>query len=340
MKRYTIAVIPGDGIGDEVMNEAIKVLDAVARRYGYRLHRDELLVGEAAYQAYGSYFPKETIEGCKRSDAILLGATGVSTQRGRELILDIRKEFGFFANIRPIVGRAPQTEYNFVIVRELLGGIYFGRHKEADYKGLREDAVAKDTGAYSVREVERIAHVAFKLAGTRKRQLVSVDKANVLSTSRLWRKVVDDVAALYKDISYTHMFVDNAAMQMIKNPKQFDVIVTDNMFGDILSDEAAGLVGSLGMLPSASINEHNFALFEPIHGSAPDIAGKGIANPIGMILSAAMMMRYSFGLEQGAQTIEDAVDAVLGQGYATPDLKPQKEVGTKEFGELVVRNIR
>jgi 3-isopropylmalate dehydrogenase len=286
--------------------------------------------------------PQDTIERCRKADAILLGATGVSTQRGRELILDIRKEFNFFANIRPAVSLPTEqgTPFNFVIVRELAGGFYFGKREEADYQGLEVNESAVDSGTYFVKDIERIARIAFEIAKQRNKKLVSVDKANVFATSRLWRKVVDDVAAEYADITVSHMFIDTMAMQMVKNPEVFDVILTDNLFGDILSDEAAGVVCSLGVMPSASFNERRFALYEPVHGSAPDIAGKNIANPIGMIKSAAMMLEYSFGAKREARAVEKAVDAVLENGYGTKDLEPRHKVGTSEFGELIIKYLK
>lgn len=342
MKQYTIAAIAGDGIGPEIMREALKVLCAVERKYRYRFDVRELLAGLKAYEVYGDYFPATTIDECRRAEAILLGATGVSNRTGRELILDIRKQFSFFANIRPVMElpRKERDAFNFVIVRELASGIYFGRRKEARYCGLLENVTAEDTASYSVYEIERIARLAFRIASSRAKTLVSVDKANVLATSRLWRKVVDDVAKDYPRVSYSHMLVDNAAMQMIKNPRQFDVVLTENMFGDFLSDEAAGLVGSIGMAPSASFNEDRFGLFEPIHGSAPDIAGKGIANPVGMIRSLAMMLEYSFGLTEESSAIERAIEEVLEEGYGTVDLAPKRVVSTSAFGDLVVKYLK
>lgn len=339
-KSYRIAVVPGDGIGKEVMPEAIKALRAVSKEFGYRFAYNELLVGKDAYERCGEYLPQSVIDACRSSDAILLGATGVSGETGRELILTIRQKFQFFSNLRPVVSLMKgEKQFDFLIVRELGGGIYFGKREEAEYRGLDADVAAKDVCAYSVQEIARIARVAFSLARSRRKHVTSVDKANVLATSRLWRKVVDDVAREFPEVTYTHIFIDNAALQMIKNPSQFDVLLTDNLFGDILSDEAAGIVGSLGLMPSASMNEDGFALYEPVHGSAPDIAGKGVANPIGMIVSAAMMLRHSFGLEEGARAIEDAVQSVVVDGYGTADIQAKKVVGTDEVGDMIAQKI-
>ena len=342
MKTFKIAVLAGDGIGGEVMEEAIRVLDAIQSQAQFRFNIEKLLVGTQAYEKAGDYLPQDTIERCRKADAILLGATGVSNQRGRELILDIRKEFNFFANIRPAISLPTKhgTAFNFVIVRELASGFYFGKRTEADYQGLGINERAVDSGTYFVKDIERIARIAFEISKGRDKKLVSVDKANVFATSRLWRKVVDDVAKEYLDVKISHMFVDTMAMQMVKNPEAFDVILTDNLFGDILSDEAAGVVSSLGVMPSASFNEKRFSLYEPVHGSAPDIAGKGIANPIGMIRSAAMMLEYSFGAKNEAMAIGKAIDAVLKEGYGTEDLEPRNEVGTSEFGDLVVKYLK
>ncbi|HCA66984.1 MAG: 3-isopropylmalate dehydrogenase [Candidatus Jacksonbacteria bacterium RIFOXYA2_FULL_44_7] len=339
-KIYTIAVIPGDGIGKEVMPEALKTLRAVSDKFGYNFAYNELLVGKDAYEKHGEYLPQSVIAECKSSDAILLGATGVSVETGRELILTIREEFKFFSNLRPVVSLMKgDQQFDFLIVRELAGGIYFGKREEADYRGLSENVFAKDGCAYSVSEITRIARVAFSLAQKRRKHVTSVDKANVLATSRLWRKVVDDVAKEFQDVSHAHMFIDNAAMQIIKNPAQFDVLLTDNLFGDILSDEAAGIVGSLGLMPSSSMNEFGFALYEPVHGSAPDIAGKGVANPIGMILSSVMMLRHSFNLEAGASLIEESARSVIMDGYGTLDMMPAKIVGTEEIGDMIAQKI-
>ncbi len=339
-KTYKIAVIPGDGIGKEVTPQAMKALRAVSDKFEYNFSYNELLVGKDAYEKRGEYLPQSVIEECRKSGAILLGATGVSSETGRELILTIREEFKFFSNLRPVVSfMKGDQQFDFIIVRELAGGIYFGKREEAEYTGLGEDVVAKDECAYSVKEIARIARVAFSLARSRRKLVTSVDKANVLATSRLWRKVVDDVGQEFQDVSLTHIFIDNAAMQIVKNPAQFDVLLTDNLFGDILSDEAAGIVGSLGLMPSSSMNEFGFALYEPVHGSAPDIAGKGVANPIGMILSSAMMLRHSFNLEAGSSLIEKSARSVIMDGYGTADMKSSKIIGTEEMGDMIAQKI-
>lgn len=348
-----IAVLAGDGIGPEIIAEAVKVLNTVAGRFALDLTIEESLVGGVAYDATGHPLPPETLELCKRSDAILLGAVGgpkydtieppeLRPERGA--LLPLRKHLGLFANLRPAIlypalASASSLKPSLVeggldvlVVRELTGGLYFGQPKSND--GER----AVDTCVYTKPEIERIAHVAFQAAQKRGRRLCSVDKANVLETSRLWRSTVKEVSGAYPDVELTDMLVDNCAMQLVRDPRQFDVICTENLFGDILSDEAAMLTGSLGMLPSASLGQGTFGLYEPCHGSAPDIAGKGVANPLATILSAAMLLRYSLGNEEVAACIERAVVGVLEQGLRTPDIAApgQPTVGTVAMGDAVV----
>jgi 3-isopropylmalate dehydrogenase len=352
-----IAVIPGDGIGPEVVEQAIVVLEAVAQKFGHRFEFQEVFMGGAALDAVGVPLPDETLEVCLKSDAVLLGAVGgpkwddlPGHLRPEAGLLGIRKGLNLFANLRP-AKVFPQLKsastlkeevlgegLDILVVRELTGDVYFGDKGRAEIPGGQK---AWDTAVYSTHEVERVAHVAFKIARGRRRKVTSVDKANVLESSRLWREVVSRVGQQYPDVELSHMYVDNAAMQLIRNPGQFDVILTTNMFGDILSDEAAMLTGSLGMLPSASLGEGKLGLYEPVHGSAPDIAGQDKANPIATILSAAMMLRYSFGLEQEAQAVEDAVSRVLEQGYRTADIATPGTivVGTREMGHLIAQNL-
>lgn len=340
-KKFNITVISGDGIGPEVMQEALKVLRAVLRKYHYSLRLKEELAGGRAWDKYGIHLPKQTIAACECAEAILFGAVGgavASTEqkwRGVEenVIGTLRKHFNLFANIRPI----SSGDINLVIVRELSSGIYYGRHS---IKGNAKRAVAKDVMQYTSDEIERILHVAFSLAQKRKKHLTLVDKANVLATSKLWREVAEDIRGEYKDVALAYMYVDNAAYQIATNPLQFDVIATSNLFGDILSDEAVMWEKSLGMIGSASLRDDAFGLYEPAHGSAPDIAGQNKANPIGMIRSAALMLRYSFGLEEGAQEIERAVNAVLAQGYGTPDLQPAHVLSTSACGNLIADYIQ
>jgi 3-isopropylmalate dehydrogenase len=331
-----IAVLPGDGIGKEVTRGAVEILEAVAERYGHRFQFQYGEIGGSAIDKAGSPLPDDTIEICKNSDAILLGAVGgpawdhlPSHQRPERGLLKIRKELNLYANLRPISYYASLSEssplrkeiieeVDFMIVRELTGGLYFGKPSErTTYQG-KEAAI--DTLFYQKEEVRRIIELAFELARTRRKKVTSVDKANVLESSRMWRETAEQVAVKYPDVELEHMLVDNAAMQLIRNPRQFDIVVTENMFGDILSDEASVLTGSLGMLPSASLSVGGSNLYEPIHGSAPDIAGKNAANPIAMILSAASMLRLSFGLEEEAEAIEKAVKDVLDYGYRTGDI--------------------
>jgi len=351
-----ITTLPGDGIGPEVTAQAVEVLRAMAEGFGHELRVTEKKVGGAALVASNDPLPAETIESCLSSGAVLLGAVGgpafdqyPAKLRPEAGLLRLRKELGVFANLRPAVC-VPELESqsplrpeivrgtDVMIVRELLGGVYFGERSTSGEPGNRR---AVDTMAYTEPEVERIARLAFELAGRRRKKLTSVDKANVLDSSRLWREVVNQVAKDFPGIELTHMYVDSAAMALVSRPSSFDVILTENMFGDILSDQAGAVVGSLGLLPSASLGG-KVGLYEPIHGSAPDIAGKGIANPLGAILSGAMMLRHSFGLEQEAVSIESAVREILAQGHKTRDLagKGQSSVSTAEMGGMVARHIR
>jgi len=352
-----IAVLPGDGIGPEIVSQAIRVLERVAERHNLHLEYHEALVGGAAFDATGHPLPPDTLALCKSSDAVLFGAVGgpkwdnlpPALRPEAGALLPLRKELGLFANLRPallfpaLAGASPLKSevlgdgLDILVVRELTGGIYFGQPKERRDGGR----TAVDTCIYTEAEVARIAHVAFRAAQSRRRKVASVDKANVLETSRLWREVVTRVAEQYPDVELQHVLVDNAAMQLIRNPHQFDVILTENMFGDILSDEAAMLTGSLGMLPSASLGEGTFGLYEPVHGSAPDIAGQGIANPLATILSAAMMLRYSFGMDAAAVEVEKAVDAALREGYRTPDIWQEgcRKVGTIEMTDAVLQHL-
>ncbi|MFS8501408.1 MAG: 3-isopropylmalate dehydrogenase [Caldicoprobacter sp.] len=352
-----IAVIPGDGIGPEVVKQAIVVLEAVARKFGHQFEFQEVLMGGAALDAVGVPLPDETLKVCLESDAVLLGAVGgpkwddlPGHLRPEAGLLGIRKGLNLFANLRP-AKVFPQLKsastlkeeilgegLDILVVRELTGDLYFGEKGRAK---VSDGEKAWDTAVYSTHEVERVAHVAFKIARGRRRKVTSVDKANVLESSRLWREVVSRVGQQYPDVELNHMYVDNAAMQLVRNPSQFDVILTTNMFGDILSDEAAMLTGSLGMLPSASLGEGKLGLYEPVHGSAPDIAGQDKANPIATIMSAAMMLRYSFGLEREARAVEDAVSRVLEQGYRTADIATPGDtvVGTQEMGRLIAQNL-
>jgi 3-isopropylmalate dehydrogenase len=353
-----IAVLPGDGIGPEIIAEAVKVLNAL----GESFEMEVAPVGGAGYEAKGHPLPEDTLKLAKEADAILFGAVGdwkydtlARELRPEQAILGLRKHLSLFANLRPAICYPELTEasslkpeiiagLNILIVRELNGDIYFGSPKgirtatDGLFPGTREGF---DTMRYSEPEVERIAHVAFQAAQKRHKRLCSVDKSNVLETSQLWREVMTRIAKEYPDVELSHMYVDNAAMQLVKAPKAFDVVVTGNLFGDILSDEASMLTGSIGMLPSASLDKDNKGLYEPSHGSAPDIAGKGIANPLATILSAAMMLRYSLGKAEQADRIEAAVQKVLAQGYRTGDIKTAgcQLVGTKEMGEAVLKAL-
>ena len=353
MADYKIATIPGDGIGPEIVREAVKVLEKTGRLFGHSFAFTEVLAGGVAIDKTGQYLPQETIDVCKASDAILLGAVGgwqwdtlSGDQRPERALLGLRREFGLYANLRPAVLHDPlksacplrediaEKGIDIMIVRELTGGMYFGdRGRKQTDLGL----AAWDTEMYAVDEVRRIAVTAFELARKRRKRLTSVDKANVLESSRLWREVVIEVADSYPDISLDHLYIDNATMQIIRDPSWFDVILTTNMFGDILSDEASQITGSIGMLPSAGLNKEGFGMYEPIHGSAPDIAGKDISNPIATILSAAMMLDHSFRLRREAKAIENAVTKVLESGVRTADIMADgmKQVGTAEMGRLI-----
>ena len=349
MKQYTIAIIKGDGIGPEIVDEAIKVLDAVSGKEDFDLNYNDYLMGGAAIDVLGTPLPDETVEGCLKSDAILFGAIGGEkwdtlprAMKPETGLLQIRQKLGVFANLRPtavydeLVNAStlkPEVleGVDLLVVRELTGGIYFGEPRAND--GER----AYNTMVYTKEEIKRIAHVAFDAAMKRRKQVCSVDKANVLEVSQLWRATVEEVAKEYPEVSLSHMYVDNCAMQMVRNPRQFDVILTGNIFGDIISDEASMVCGSIGLLPSASVGG-KVGLFEPIHGSAPDIAGQGIANPIATIISAAMMLRFALGETRAADRIEEAVKAVLRDGYRTKDLAAYdaKEVcSTSEIGSII-----
>ena len=359
---YRIAVIPGDGIGPEIVREACKVLDRVGAVYGHKFQYTEVLMGGISIDTYGVPLTEEALETAKNSDSVLLGAVGgdVGNSRWYDVapnlrpeagLLAIRKGLGLFANIRPAYLYKELSEacplkkeiigdgFDMVIMRELTGGLYFGERCTKEVDGV---TTAVDTLTYNENEIRRIAVKAFDIAMKRKKHVTSVDKAYVLDSSRLWRKVVEEVARDYPEVALTHMLVDNCAMQLVMNPGQFDVILTENMFGDILSDEASMITGSIGMLSSASMNESRFGLYEPSHGSAPDIAGKGIANPIATILSAAMMLRYSFDLDQEAAAVEAAVQQVLTEGFRTADIMAEGcvQVGTEEMGRLICERIQ
>ncbi|MBW2478222.1 MAG: 3-isopropylmalate dehydrogenase [Deltaproteobacteria bacterium] len=358
---FKIAVLPGDGIGPEVMSEAMKVLDAVEDKFNVRFDRTFADVGGIAIDRAGTALPDPTVQICKESDAVLFGSVGgpkweslpPEQQPERAALLPLRKIFGLFCNLRPAIifpaltgnsSLKPEViegGFDILVVRELTGGIYFAQPKGIEGEG--PERVGFDTMKYSVAEIERISHIAFDAARKRNKKVCSIDKANVLSTSVLWREVVTQVAKQYPDIELTHMYVDNAAMQLCRWPKQFDVLLCGNMFGDILSDEAAMLTGSLGMLPSASLAVGSFGLYEPSGGSAPDIAGQGIANPIAQILSAGMMLRYSFGLAEAADAIDRAVHNVLDQGIRTGDIHQHKPgetlVDTKGMGDAIVEAL-
>ena len=356
--NYRIAVIPGDGIGPEVIEQTTKVLEEIGRKYGHTFAFTYVLAGGCAIDAKGECLPKETVEICKASDAVLLGAVGgpkwdglPGKERPEMALLGLRGQLGLFANLRPamlfeeLADACPLKPelvsggLDIVVVRELTGGIYFGE------KGTKETDLgpaAYDFEQYSEMEVRRIAKVAFDMAMKRNKKVTSVDKANVLESSRLWRRVVNEVAADYPEVELNHFYVDNAAMQLVRGPKQFDVVVTSNIFGDILSDEASQVTGSIGMLPSASLATGNFGMYEPVHGSAPDIAGRDLANPMATILSAAMMLRYTFGLLEEADAVEAAVGSVLSAGYRTADIAKEGEdiIGTKKCGDLITEAIR
>ncbi|MBR1459445.1 MAG: 3-isopropylmalate dehydrogenase [Oscillospiraceae bacterium] len=356
-----IAVIKGDGIGPEIVNEAMKVLDSAAQKFGHTFNYTQLLMGGCSIDAYGEPLTDETIAACKAADAVLMGSIGGNTTtspwyklpahlRPEAGLLKLRKSLGLFANLRPCVLypelRAACTlredisekGFDMLIMRELTGGLYFGERRTEEIDGV---TTAIDTLKYDENEIRRIAVKAFEVAMKRNKKVTSVDKANVLDTSRLWRKIVEEVAKDYPEVTLEHALVDSTAMQIVRNPSQFDVMVTENMFGDILSDEAAMVTGSLGMLPSASLNETSFGLYEPSGGSAPDIAGKNIANPIAAILSGAMLLRYSFDMQAEADAVENAVKQVLAEGYRTGDIMSEgcKQVSCSEMGSLIAERV-
>lgn len=362
MMIYNIAVIPGDGIGPEIVREAMKILDKIGEVYGHQFNYTEVLMGGISIDKTGVPLTDEALEQAKNSDSVLLGAVGgdVGNSNWYQLppnlrpeagLLALRKGLELFANLRPAVlypelkGACPLKDeivgegFDFVVVRELTGGLYFGPRKTESQNGLR---IATDTLIYDENEIRRIAKWAFEIAMKRSKKVCSVDKANVLDSSRLWRQVTKEVSKDYPEVELTDMLVDNCAMQIVKDPRQFDVILTENMFGDILSDEASMITGSIGMLPSASLGNTKLGLYEPSHGSAPDIAGQNKANPIATILSAAMMLRYSFDLEEEANQVEAAVQTVLNKGYRTIDIMSHQGrlVGTDEMGDLIAAEIR
>jgi 3-isopropylmalate dehydrogenase len=351
-----IAVLPGDGIGPEIVPQAVAVLEAIDRRFNLDLRFEQAVIGGCAYDATGTPLPRETLDLCRRADAILLGAVGgpkwdkvdpPSLRPEVGALLPLRKHLGLYANLRParlfsaLAGASTLRAdviaggLDILVVRELTGGIYFGSPKE------RTEESAVDTCRYSTEEIERIAHTGYRAAMCRSKRLCSVDKANVLETSRLWRDTVTRIGTEYPEVEFSHMLVDTCAMQLVRNPRQFDVIVTENMFGDILSDEAAMLTGSLGMLPSASLGDGRKGLYEPIHGSAPDIAGNDVANPLATILSAAMLLRHSLGADDAAVAVESAVEKTLASGHRTADIAGagERSIGTREMGNLVLNAL-
>ena len=351
--RISLAVIPGDGIGPDIVAQAVRVLDRIGEIYGHDFSYRTLLAGGAAIDRTGVPLPDETLQAAKESDSVLLGAVGgpkwddvPSNLRPEKALLGLRGGLGLFCNLRPAMlyrqladacplrSELVEGGLDVMVVRELTGGIYFGKRG-------RTDDEAYDTMSYTKGEVERIAVKAFEIAMKRNGRLTSVDKANILETSRLWRATVDEVAKAYPDVTVNHLYVDNAAMQLVRNPKQFDVILTENMFGDILSDEASMITGSIGMLPSASLRSDSFGMYEPIHGSAPDIAGQDKANPLATILSVAMMLRYSFDLKAEADALEMAVGRTLDQGWRTADIftEGMRLCGTEAMGQAVVDNL-
>ena len=359
--KLNIACIKGDGIGPEIVTQAQKVLNRVAQCYGHEIVYTDVLMGGASIDACGVPLTDEAIAAAKASDAVLMGSIGGDAKtspwyklspdkRPEAGLLKIRKSLGLFANLRPaylyqeLKDACPLKEeiigegFDMLIMRELTGGLYFGERSTVEENGIKK---ATDTLTYSEPEIRRIAIRAFDIARKRKKKVTSVDKANVLDSSRLWRAVVEDVAKDYPDVTLEHMLVDNCAMQIVHNPCQFDVVLTENMFGDILSDEASMVAGSIGMLSSASLNETKFGLYEPSHGSAPDIAGKNIANPIATVLSAAMMLRYSLDLDKEAEAVENAVQKILKDGYRTVDIMSEgcKKVSTSEMGDLLVKAL-
>lgn len=352
---YKIVTIPGDGIGPDITKQALVVLEAIGEKYKHKFEFEQVLAGGAAIDQVGEPLPEETLSKCKAADAIILGAVGgdkwdhlTGDDRPERALLRIRAELELFANLRPAVLHKQLKDacplkpeiigdhLDLLIVRELTSGIYFGERGR-----VAEDDSAYDIEYYSRKEIERVLHVGFDAAMKRDKNVVVVDKANVLETSRLWREVTKEVAKDYPQVEYSHMYVDNAAMQLIRNPKQFDVMITTNLFGDILSDEASMLTGSIGMLASASLGTTSLGMYEPIHGSAPDIAGQDKANPIATILSAAMMLEYSFNLKEEALAIEDAVSKVLDEGYRTPDIMSEGKtlIGTEEMGRRIAQEV-
>lgn len=349
-----LALIPGDGIGPDIVSEAVRVLDRVAEKYGHSVRYERLTAGGAAIDETGAPLPEKTLRTAEECDAVLLGAVGgpkwdnvPSELRPEKALLGLRGGLGLFCNLRPallypqLASACPlrselvEGGLDLMVVRELTGGIYFGAKERTEDR-------ASDVMSYTKEEIRRIAIKAFEIARKRSCRLTSVDKANILETSRLWRASVNEVAASYPDVEVSHLYVDNAAMQLVRNPRQFDVILTENMFGDILSDEASMITGSIGMLPSASLRSDSFGMYEPIHGSAPDIAGQDKANPLATILSVSMMLRYSFSLAQEADEIEKAVGLTLDQGWRTADIFTQgtRLCGTKAMGQAVAGNIR
>ena len=356
MKQYKIGLLRGDGIGPEIVDSAVRVLKAVGEKFDLSFTLTPYLIGGAAIDACGQPLPEETVKGCLASDSVLLGAVGgpkwdtlPGHLRPEKALLGIRAAMGLFTNLRPaklypalkddcpLRADIVANGFDIMIVRELTGGIYFG---ERGYREGKYGEEAYDTESYSRMEIERIVRVAFETARKRRKKLTSIDKANVLETSRLWRKIVHEIAAEYTDVEVSDMLVDNAAMQLVKNPSQFDVIVTSNMFGDILSDEASQITGSIGMLPSASLSGETRGLYEPIHGSAPDIAGQNKANPIATILSAAMMLLYAFNESAAADAIVNAVDKVLNAGYRTADLRGgENALSTVEMTDKIIENL-
>ena len=353
MSEFNIAVIKGDGIGPEIVEGAETVLDAVSKKYGHKFNYTDVYMGGCAIDKFGEPLPQETIDICQKSDSVLLGAVGGPKwdncpKRPEAGLLGIRKALGLYSNLRPSILKPQLKEasplkdeklsngLNVMVVRELTGGIYFGKREKAE-----DGSWASDEEKYSVEEVKRIGKIAFETAMLRNKRVVSVDKANVLESSRLWRKTITEMAKDYPEVELSHMYVDNAAMQLAINPSQFDVIVTSNIFGDILSDLSSAIAGSIGMLPSASLGATKCGMYEPIHGSAPDIAGMDIANPIATIVSAAMMLEMSFGLTEEAKVINASVDKVLDMGYRTSDIMSEgmKKVGCKEMAQLIAENL-
>lgn len=359
--NFNITCIPGDGIGPEIVSQAKLVLDKIGEKYSHKFIYKDILMGGASIDVHGIPLTDEAIADAKAADAVLMGSIGGDTntspwyklepsKRPEAGLLKLRKELKLFANLRPALLYKELADacvlktsisskgFDLIIVRELTGGLYFGKRETVVENGMR---VAKDSLTYSEEEIRRVAIKAFEIAGKRRKKVTSVDKANVLDSSRLWRAVVNEVAKDYPDITVEHMLVDNCAMQLVKDPSQFDVVLTENMFGDILSDEASMITGSIGMLSSASLNETKFGLYEPSHGSAPDIAGLDVANPIATILSAAMMLRFSLDLSKEADDIEKAVEKVLNEGYRTGDIYTEgtKKVGCKEMGKLIAERI-